>query len=132
MICNHCGQELQDDSVFCTNCGNKITAQPTQEVSCEPQQTTQPAPAKRNVFVKLAFIFSIVGLCLCWIPYLGVTISEAALALSIVGLVLKKKFTLGTEKAKTALTLSIVGLVLGFILTSILNEIIINAILSSL
>ena len=48
MICNNCGQQLKDESVFCTNCGsrqNEITVDTIPTVRYPEAENDYPAPA---------------------------------------------------------------------------------------
>jgi len=47
-ICNNCGNILEDDAVFCGNCGSMYTAAPVEEPVVEaPAEEAAPAPKKK-------------------------------------------------------------------------------------
>lgn len=44
MICNNCGKIVEDNAVFCTNCGRKLAAPitPTEEINTADNSYTAP------------------------------------------------------------------------------------------
>jgi transposase len=46
-ICNNCGNILEDDAVFCGNCGTMYTAAPVEAPVEAPVQEEAPAPKKK-------------------------------------------------------------------------------------
>ena len=49
MFCRYCGQELPDDSVFCSKCGKKVQhegAEAPAEVKAEPAKPATPPEPK--------------------------------------------------------------------------------------
>ncbi len=44
MICNNCGNNIEDKSQFCPYCGETVTAEPQQPTYAAPQQPTYTAP----------------------------------------------------------------------------------------
>lgn len=54
-ICSNCGKELNDNAVFCTECGTKlvqepvaVSAEPEASPICEPQEAAQPVEEKKE------------------------------------------------------------------------------------
>ena len=46
MKCIHCGADIPDTAVFCTNCGQKLTTDSSQE---RPEETAEPMPTEEKV-----------------------------------------------------------------------------------
>ena len=73
-FCKHCGNKLDGDSVFCSNCGARIETAPTRPVYTQPVQTYQaayaapqpskaPAKKKKRGGAIVALILAAVMLC---------------------------------------------------------------------
>lgn len=131
MFCGKCGSTIPDGNVFCSKCGAPISDSSeqlseqsvTQPVQVAPVITTQPATmGKANVAATIGFIFSVIGLCLSFIPYVGLALGVVGLILSIVGISKKRSCGRGGGLAITGLILSIVALLIGTAMTTSLNS----------
>lgn len=112
IYCYNCGKELEDDVKVCPTCGAKIVEEEVVEVV---EATEKPKTKKAfTVLGKIGYIFSIVSMCIWWIPIVGLI----ALDTGIVGIVfniLGKKDPDLTEKCKKGFVLSIVATALAFV-----------------
>lgn len=109
MFCKNCGQECQDDSLYCPKCGSKLNDSTTYKVNNYTQSNIANKPPTYLAQAILATIF-------CCLPFGIVAIVYAAQVDS--------KWTIGdysgakraSENAKTWCIISlIVGLVIAFI-----------------
>lgn len=71
MFCEHCGQQLNNDARFCTNCGANITpavtppVQPVQPVPpVQPVQPVQTTPANKNKRPLLIVLAVFIGIAI--------------------------------------------------------------------
>ncbi|MEE8402545.1 MAG: zinc-ribbon domain-containing protein, partial [Candidatus Hydrothermarchaeaceae archaeon] len=51
MFCKHCGNEMPDESIFCSKCGKGVSEKPkeTTPVKEKPVVETPPKPIKKTV-----------------------------------------------------------------------------------
>ena len=64
MFCNHCGKQVDNDTVFCPYCGGRVGDAPVQKQAPQyapPPQPAQPAPPQENTIAIVGFIFSFFG-----------------------------------------------------------------------
>ena len=121
-ICLYCRKEVEDTSIFCPNCGQKIESNIT---NVEPQQvnSTVSSPANNvgsseqsnnnvqkkdnNVIAIIGFVLAVISpLCCCGTSWLG-------LIFSIIGLIeSKKKNGIGKSLAIAGIIISAILLVL--------------------
>ena len=136
--CPMCNAELNDDVVFCTECGETLevveTAPEAEVVENAPKAEVITEAPKKN---KVPFILGIVGIALIAlytvlyligsiIPYIGFLItfgagffSFAALVVSIIGIVLSVKEKKATGEKKS-LVINIIALVLSILIPIVL------------
>ncbi len=63
MFCNHCGKQVDNDTVFCPFCGGRVGDAPAQKTA-QPQYAAPPqqaAPPQDNTIAIVGFIFSFFG-----------------------------------------------------------------------
>lgn len=128
-VCLHCRKEVEDTSIFCPNCGQKIEVNVVNNES-QPVNTTVTNVANNansneqvnnvlkkdnNVIATIGFVLSVISpLCCCGTSWLG-------LIFSIIGLVeSKKKNGVGKKLATAGIIISAILLVL-LIIIYILN-----------
>ena len=66
MFCNHCGKQVDNDTVFCPHCGGRVgegAPQQQQPAQAQPQYAApqQSAPPQENTIAIVGFIFSFFG-----------------------------------------------------------------------
>ena len=66
MFCNHCGKQVDNDTVFCPHCGGRVgegAPQQQQPAQQQPQYAApqQAAPPQENTIAIVGFIFSFFG-----------------------------------------------------------------------
>ncbi|MBU3071929.1 zinc-ribbon domain-containing protein [Clostridium estertheticum] len=73
MICNKCGQELPNNSMFCNKCGTKIIVEEVKEVKGDTDNIVDQTNIKRKTHfvMKKIFIFPIFGVVLFILYYIG-------------------------------------------------------------
>ena len=126
MYCTYCGNLLNDNDRFCSNCGNSTLV--------EPEVIEQPKEAKCwTVFAKIGYGVSLAALILSCIPHptlflIGMETAGIGLVFSILG----GKSSLLNQKAKKGKKMAIAGLVVSTIYLIILFIIIGLAIYLSL
>ena len=100
MFCGKCGSSIPDGNSFCGKCGAPISnpsiqtstqpiTQPVQVVPITIEPQSMPVK-KTNSAAITGFVFGIVGICLCLVPYVGFVCGLIGLVLSIVGITKKK------------------------------------------
>ncbi len=123
MFCGKCGSSIPDGNSFCGKCGAPISnpsiqtstqpiTQPVQVVPITIEPQSMPVK-KTNSAAITGFVFGIVGICLCLVPYVGFVCGLIGLVLSIVGITKKKECGKGGGLAVTGLLLSIIGAFIG-------------------
>lgn len=91
----------------------KIIIETSTSDNCQPE-TEQPVNPARNICGLIGMIAGIVGLCLCWYPFLNLINPIAGLILSHIG-----KRHQNPRFAKTGWILSIIGVIISAIWTII-------------
>ncbi|NNU77576.1 zinc ribbon domain-containing protein [Clostridium estertheticum] len=73
MVCNKCGQELPNNSMFCNKCGTKIIVEEVKEVKGDTDNIVDQTNIKRKTHfvMKKIFIFPILGVVLFILYYIG-------------------------------------------------------------
>ena len=64
MFCNHCGKQVDNDTVFCPHCGGRVGDGPAQQPAQQQTQYAapqQPAAPQENTIAIVGFIFSFFG-----------------------------------------------------------------------
>lgn len=129
-ICLYCRKEVEDTSIFCPNCGQKIESNvtnlesqavnntvtnPSNNTNSNEQVNTNVPKKDNNVIAIIGFVLSVISpLCCCGTSWLG-------LIFSIIGLVeSKKKNGAGKSLATAGIIISAILLVL-LIVIYILN-----------
>lgn len=109
MNCSRCGSLISGDGRFCSECGAPI------DFSSGYTASQAVLPNKANTAAILGFIFSIVAVCLCFIPipFLSVAFGVAGLIISVVGLIKKNVCSKGGGLAVPGLIVAIVSIVIG-------------------
>lgn len=82
--------------------------------SCQPE-AEQPVNPARNICGLIGMIAGIVGLCLCWYPFLNLINPIAGLILSHIG-----KCHKNPKFAKTGRILSLIGIIISVVWTIII------------
>ena len=113
-FCPACGTTLDADAAFCPKCGASVKGGAPAARGGGVYQAPVAAPAprtsvKNRVFSKLANVFGIIGLFLCWIPVVGMMLSGVGFVFSLIG-----KGGMGGRVC------GIIGAILGFILTVVI------------
>lgn len=113
-FCKYCGKELQPDAVFCSSCGKpqnkpsvqqpiaQVIQQPVVQPYAvrafqQPQPTISPNITNNTTTVVIerdhsngigtaGFVFALLGLIFCWIPYLDVLLWFLGFVFSIIGM----------------------------------------------
>lgn len=105
MFCKKCGYELEDDAIYCSNCGEAI----------EGRQVVEDKPAQVwKVFAKVSKVLGIVSICTCFIPMIaGLGTAPIGVVLGMLGEKAKDKEA--DEWRKLGVNLSVIGGALSFV-----------------
>ncbi len=129
-FCTQCGSALEEGSVVCPNCGNKIRSAEENVVTAEPvvnqnvsYDNNNGTVKKSNTFALVGFILSLVNILCCG------AFSIFGLVFSIIGLVESKKqdgngkgmAIAGIIISSIFVVLSILSMFLGFF-SSVIEE----------
>lgn len=113
MFCTKCGKELENDAVFCPNCGAKVAELEIEEPVIESSENKKPAKCW-SVFAKVSKILGIVAIATCWLPFLiGLEAGVSGIVFAILG-----KHAIDEEaisNRKRGLTMSIVGSIISYV-----------------
>lgn len=121
-ICLYCRKEVEDTSIFCPNCGQKIesnitnvepqtvnsnVSSPANNVGSSEQSNNNVQKKDNNVIAIIGFVLAVISpLCCCGTSWLG-------LIFSIIGLIeSKKKNGIGKSLAIAGIIISAILLVL--------------------
>ena len=131
MFCGKCGSAIPDGNSFCGKCGTPIPDFPKQFSEQVNQQSVQQVPVimvaqpvpvvKSNSAAIVGLIFGIIGLCLCWVPFVWAVLGVIGLILSVVGVCKINECHSGTGSAVTGLVFSFIGVIVGAVLAVGLN-----------
>ena len=77
-ICDKCGKELSENAVFCDQCGNKVTAQPKEEIAAIPSENILPekTPTKKSSRKLIIIIAAAAVLLIAGAVFLGISIAN--------------------------------------------------------
>ena len=110
--CPYCGEEVPENAVKCMYCtANLIEEQPPVtpvQPSVQPQAAAaQPQPVSRKNGISTAgLVLSIVGLALCWVPFVNLILWFLGFLFSFIGIFKRPK-----GKAIAGLIISAISLV---------------------
>ena len=66
--CPNCGQQIEDNAVFCSVCGKAVAPQNAAEVQNPVYNGSAPEPAKKTTIQIIAEVFMILGIISsCWL-----------------------------------------------------------------
>lgn len=102
MRCNYCGTELDDGTVFCTGCGNRVRQDGTAPIQ---QQIKKSEPAGRNGNPWIAVIIGAIGVVIGW--FLS---GLLGMLLGVIGMVMGIKSEDSAVKV-TAIILGVISIV---------------------
>ena len=139
--CPYCGEEIPESATKCMYCTAKLTEErPEQSVKYESVPPRQPeyqsTTPVTNVYVNAAqpqtarrkngpgiagLVLSIIGLVLCWVPFVDIILWFLGFLFSLIGMFKRPKGV-----AIAGLVISIICLVVLFILYTILGAAILD------
>lgn len=107
MYCKHCGNQIEEGSVFCAHCGQKVQ-ETTIETSIQPNQTIETTSTTSTKSENPAQTTAIIGFVLAFF------VSIAGLIVSSIAL---KKYS--TQENQEGRGLAVAGLVVSIVSVSI-------------
>lgn len=116
MYCSKCGSEIFGNPIFCPSCGANLDSVKVEEKPVYQNVANNNEGHVAGVwrtFAKLAKVFGIVSICICWIPIFGFM----AWAVSIPGIVFG---SLGRNKGAASATVKsngTIGMILSILST---------------